>query len=602
MAGSKLLKNTKIGIAAMLSCALKKPVLKTQIIQTLWPELVQLGFVTYMITPIVRVVPRSGETLSFYSEKLYKQWYAAQTNPGAFRIKYVKGLGTNTAAEARAIFKKMQVNNLIIDAEGKENMLVAFSKKEQYMAKRKEFVVSSSNRELRELVGPSVRVSDFVTEVYILYARASLVRAIPNVVDGLKPSQRKIVHTLLADGGGDEIKVALLAAKVALKTNYHHGEVSLASAIVHLAHDFVGSTNLNLLEPIGQLGTRLLGGKDAASPRYIFTKLSEVAKFAFDPRDLPLLTTIVEEGQTVEPKFYLPVVPLVLLLGVDGLAVGMSTQIHPRDPKVVVANLRALLDGAPLLAMPPYWRKFKGTVLPKDDSSDTYIVRGACRRTTATSIVIDELPVGTWTDSHKAFLETDVKGVKRVENLSTDEDVQFTVVFESSEAANEVFGGDEGQKALKLVRTIYDRNMNAFDSGGSLRNYENAEAILREFFSVRLKAYGDRKQHMLGALASELEALEQKYNFIQAIVTGKLTIHMQPKEAILEDMMRVVQPSLTKDKAASLLRLPLSSMTEENMQACAKQIAGIKCKISEVEATTVRDLWSSDLDDIESCL
>jgi DNA topoisomerase-2 len=190
---------------------------------------------------------------------------------------------------------------MVMDAEGIENMYIGFSKKPQYMAKRRDFVASSGRREYRELVGPNVRVSDFITEEYILYARASLTRAIPSVLDGLKPSQRKIIHTLL--GTKDkEIKVAQLAAKVALETNYHHGEVSLAGAIVRLAHDFVGSTNLNLLEPIGQLGTRLMGGKDAASPRYIFTKLSETFKSTFERRDLTLLEYAVEEGQIVEPR------------------------------------------------------------------------------------------------------------------------------------------------------------------------------------------------------------------------------------------------------------------------------------------------------------
>jgi DNA topoisomerase-2 len=573
-----------------------------QLIQTFWPELVELGFATYMMTPIVKAVPRSGPTLSFYTEAQYQRWYSELANPGSYKIKYIKGLGTNTAADARTIFKEMRVNNLLMDPEGKENMLMAFSKKEAYQSKRRDFVISFSGREMRELPGSDVTISDFVNEEYILYARASLVRAIPSVVDGLKPSQRKVMHTLLSEGDtNSEIKVAQLAAKVALKTNYHHGEVSLASTIVHMAHDFVGNSNLNLLEPIGQLGTRLLGGKDAASPRYIFTQLSEAARCTFDPRDLPLLDNIVEEGQTVEPRFYMPVLPLVLLLGVEGLAVGMSTQIHPREPHVVVSNLRALLEGTPLAPMPPFWRKFKETVVRKEGTEDAYEIRGVCRRASPTSVVIEELPVGAWTQPHKEFLES-VKGVKRVDNLSTESDVHFTVHFESSEDADAAIEADQGHKALKLVRTIYDRNLNAFDASGKLRTYEGADAMLREFFEVRLKAYSDRKQHMLDTYSGELVALEQKYNFIQAIFQGQLVIHMRPKEAIVEEMINSVQPTPSRERALQLLRLPLYSMTEENMQECARQIVSKQLQIRELTDTSIKALWSSDLDKIESCL
>jgi DNA topoisomerase-2 len=309
----------------------------------------------------------------------------------------------------------------------------------------------------------------------------------------------------------------------------------------------------------------------------------------------------VEEGQTVEPRFYMPVLPLVLLLGVEGLAVGMSTQIHPRNPHVVVSNLRALLEGTPLAPMPPFCRKFKGTVVRKEGTEDAYEIRGVCRRASPTSVVIEELPVGAWTEPHKEFLES-VKGVKRVDNLSTESDVHFIVHFESGEDADAAIGADQGHKALKLVRTIYDRNLNAFDASGKLRTYEGADAMLREFFEVCLKAYSDRKQHMLDTYSGELVALEQKYNFIQAIFQGQLVIHMRPKEAIVEEMINSVQPTPSRERALQLLRLPLYSMTKENMQQCARQIVSKQLQIRELTDTSVKALWSSDLDKIESCL
>jgi DNA topoisomerase-2 len=254
--------------------------------------------------------------------------------------------------------------------------------------------------------------------------------------------------------------------------------------------------------------------------------------------------------------------------------------------------------------MPPYWQKFKGTVRPKEGSGgDAYEVIESCRRVSSTSILIDELPVGVWTETYKIFLESLVKGVKSVENMSSEEDVHFTVFFDSSEAADEAFGAvDEDHKALKLTRTIYDRNLNAFDPTGALRTYESAEAILRDFYKVRLKAYVDRKQNMLDAYATELEALEQKYDFIRAMVEGKLAIHMRPREMVLEDMIGVVQPVLTKEKAVALLRLPLSSMTEENMLECSRQMEIKRGQLRGLENTSPKELWSIDLDNIEKCI
>ena len=140
--------------------------------------------------------------------------------------------------------------------------------------------------------GASLDYTTFIDKELIHFSNADNVRSIPSMLDGLKPGQRKILFSCFKRGKSmtkNEIKVAQLAGYVSEHSAYHHGEASLAGTIVGMAQTFVGSNNVALLYPAGQFGTRLLGGKDAASPRYIFTKLPALTRLIFHPDDDALL-------------------------------------------------------------------------------------------------------------------------------------------------------------------------------------------------------------------------------------------------------------------------------------------------------------------------
>jgi DNA topoisomerase-2 len=117
-------------------------------------------------------------------------------------------------------------------------------------------------------------------------------------------------------------QVAQLIGYIAEQAAYHHGEQSLAMTIVNLAQDYVGSNNLNLLMPNGQYGTRDQGGKDHASPRYIFTEPSPIARAVFHSSDDPLLNNLKEDNDTIEPEYYVPIIPLILINGAEGIGTG----------------------------------------------------------------------------------------------------------------------------------------------------------------------------------------------------------------------------------------------------------------------------------------
>lgn len=193
--------------------------------------------------------------------------------------------------------------------------------------------------------------------------------------------------------------MAQLAGSVAEHSAYHHGETSLCMTIVNLAQNYMGSNNINLLEPRGQFGTRLAGGKDSASPRYIFTKMSPLTRMIFHPHDDPLLKHEYDDNQKIEPIWYIPIIPMILVNGADGIGTGWMTKIPNYNPREIVRNIRKMLDGEDPEDLVPWYKNFKGTIEFCGDQR--YVVSGEIAITGNEKVEITELPVGTWTQNYK---------------------------------------------------------------------------------------------------------------------------------------------------------------------------------------------------------
>ena len=185
---------------------------------------------------------------------------------------------------------------------------------------------------------------DFIDKELILFSRYDNTRSSPCVIDGFKPSQRKVLYGAFKRKLTSEIKVIQFSGYVSEHTAYHHGEASLNGTIISMAQDFVGSNNVNLLVPSGQFGSRLLGGKDAASPRYIYTYLSPITRLIFKEEDDALCRYLVDEGQRIEPDYYLPIIPMVLVNGSEGIGTGYSTTIPNYNPVDIVNYIKSKLN------------------------------------------------------------------------------------------------------------------------------------------------------------------------------------------------------------------------------------------------------------------
>jgi DNA topoisomerase-2 len=555
-----------------------------------WPSLVKLNFVCTMNTPVVKVFQGQKVVRAFFTVAEYRQWKeSASTDLKGLRIKYYKGLGTSTAQEAKEYFKIVHDSTVTFFEDDQCNDAMELAFRKTLANKRKEWVTGKSPEEssIDAKKSKTVPVSSFVHKDLVLFSMEDVVRSIPSMVDGLKPSQRKVLYACLKRNLRQEIRVSQLAGYVSEVTSYHHGETSLCGTIVGMAQDYTGSNNVHLLSPIGQFGTRLAGGKDASSPRYIFTRLEPCVASIFDARDEPLLELLDDDGTPIEPKTFLPVLPMALVNGAEGIGTGYSTSVPCYDPRVLTENIRRVLSGQSLVPMHPWYRGFKGTIVPRGDASPgTYDVRGVYAWTAKNKIEVTELPIGVWTNDYKESIESS-PWVKSLENFSTEKDIRIVLRIED-DAIERI--KENPWKELGLQKTLNTGNMHMFDPSGKIRKYGSPEDILIEFCEYRKGLYAERKKILLQSLADRAKDLSTRIRFIRLVIDGTLVVFKRKTEAVLADMK-----ALGLDDPR-LLDMSVSNFTADKIAELEKRLEADQRTAADLERTTETELWHADLD------
>ena len=553
-----------------------------------WPSLLKFNFVVSMVTPIIKAT-KGSDTKSFYTDSAFRTWY--QDGKPGWKIKYYKGLGTSTSAEAREYFKKIQDLTVKFDMDTmtNESIILAFDKTKADA--RKTWLLTNTAKDAKELEVPyghvkELSISDFVHKDLVNFSLADLKRSIAHMADGLKPSQRKVLFSCFQKNLKDEMKVAQLAAYVAEKSSYHHGEVSLADTIVKLANDYMGSNNINLLEPCGQFGTRLMGGKDASQTRYIFTKLSKETRNIFDPRDDAILNYLDDDGRMIEPDFYMPTLPMVLVNGTEGIGTGFSCYVPPFNPTDIKENIMRFLQGESLVEMKPWFRGFKGKVY-KDDGG-LWVTDGIWVET-ASKIKVSELPPGRWTQDYKEYLDSLVekKKIDSYTNNSTTEDVNFEITG---------YVGKDIVKDLKLRKTFHVSNMHLFHPTRGIHKYSSPEEILQDFVELRLDHYKKRKAHLIDVLKKRANLSGYKSKFVSMVIDGTLVVFKRKKQE-LEDQMSKIFPKIdgTFDY---LLNTKTVEYTEERVRSLIKDAIQAREDLKNMMNTDHVDMWKMDIKNI----
>lgn len=544
----------------------------------LWHELIKVpGFITYMATPIVKAHKGKLHKV-FYTQYEYEEWRKTDSSRG-WNVKYYKGLGTSTRDEAKEYFKIPNIVNYTFSTLSDDSIDLAFNKSR---ADNRKDWLKTYNRS--EIVGPSkdLLYEDFVNKDLIHFSNYNLERSIPNVMDGLKTSQRKILYSAFKRNLKSEIRVAQFAGYVSEHSGYHHGEASLNDAIIGMAQDFVGSNNIPWLVPQGQFGTRLQGGKDSASPRYIHTYLQSYVKDLVPTDDFDCLVYRDDDGILVEPEWYAPILPMLLVNGSRGIGTGYSTFIPSFNPTELKSAITEWLEKGTGLdrEFTPWTRGFKGKIT-KIDKQD-YLVEGISK-VEGDTITITELPIETWTQYFRETLDKMcIDGtIKDYTDTSTDTDVLVKV---------------KGDITKLLTEKIKLTNMHAFNSKGVIKKYETPNDILKEYVSVRLDLYEKRLAFMLKTLKDKLPYHENVVRFIkqQCLETPLPDLRRQTLEKC-DELLEKEKFIKIKDSFDYLLDLPIKSLTLKNAQKHENDLVELKKNIVDLESQTPKGMWLHDL-------
>jgi DNA topoisomerase-2 len=588
-----------------------------------WATLLAIpGFIGFMNTPIIKAKKGVQEKL-FYNDGEYEQWKAQNPAKG-WTFKYYKGLGTSTGKEFKEYFANKKIVNFVSTGEGSRDAIdKVFNKKRA--SDRKDWLENYDRTLYLDTNKSEVPYEEFISQEMIHFSKYDCERSIPNGMDGLKTSQRKILFTCLERRLVNEIKVAQLGGSVSEKSRYHHGEQSLYGAIINMAQTFVGSNNINLLEPNGQFGTRLQGGDDAASERYICTQLNKLTRLIFPEADDPILTYLEDDGTPVEPMFYVPIIPMQLINGGKGIGTGFSTDILNYNPLTVMDYVRDVLEGKGALghALVPYYAGFKGQITPLSESK--YLIKGVYQILSDKQVRITELPIGTWTDDYKKYIEdlidakpveatdagekkkkskkTDTtQQVKDYTDMSTDTTVDITLTFAAGVVARlqaepaEQEGCTALEKLLKLYTTRSTTNMHVFDEKEKLVKCARVEELIERYMRVRMEYYVKRKAYQVLALEKESLVLSNKARFITELLEDTLDLRKKKTAEVSALLNARGYDVIDEDTDYKyLVRLPMDSVTEENIQKIMQERDRKNMELLTLKETSEPQLWLNEL-------
>lgn len=562
-----------------------------------WPSIINLNnFVTCMATPILKATrdsKRNPESLEFYSQHDYEKW-KTENDISKWKIKYYKGLGTNTKDEFISYCKRIDdltINYVKSDKKDSEALELAFKKENADL--RKEWVDNYNTDEIINYSERNVRIKKFIDNELKHFSVADNKRSIPCFVDGLKPSQRKILFSAFKRNLVNEIKVAQFAGYVSENTEYHHGEASLQGAIINLAQDYTGSNNINLLYPSGQFGTRLSNGKDHGAPRYIYTNLCSITKIIFNEYDNKLLKYLEEEGQLIEPEWYIPIIPMILVNGSEGIGTGYSTSIPCFNPNEIINYYKGKLKDEKVSSrLTPWYRGYTGKITRE---SPTQFISHGTYEISDNRITITEIPIGISISNFKKDIQKYVINKKDANAKQFIKDIKYTKDNDDEtvgiilECADEPL--DEQLGLLKLSKTINTSNIHLFNSEGKLEKY-SVKKILEDFYLLRLDFYTKRREYIIKDLESKIKLLANKVRFIEEVNSRKVIISNKNKkeiEAQLESYDKI------DDNYDYLTSMPIYTLSLERITELKNKLDKLNKELRDIKKKTNKDLWLDDL-------
>ena len=592
--------------------------------QNEWISLTKIpGFIGFMNTPILKA-RKGNQELKFYNDGEYEEWKKNNIEDSkSWNIKYYKGLGTSTKTEFREYFEEKKFVGFEHKGQISDDAIdMVFNKKRA--DDRKNWLENVYDRNsFADTSKKMIPYEEFINKELIHFSKYDCDRSIPNLMDGLKISLRKILYSSFKKRLSNEIKVAQFSGYVSENSCYHHGEESLNKAIVGMAQNFIGSNNINLLFPSGQFGSRIKGGQDASSPRYIFTRLEKITRAIFPEQDDNILKYLNDDGTPVEPQFYVPIIPMVLVNGSKGIGTGFSTEIMCYNPKDIITYLKNKLVSQgkescqDKINFFPYYEGFTGDISKIGDTKFMFKGKYELIKGEEDKVRVTELPIGYWTEDFKELLndlqnDKDKDGkkivpiVKDVYENYTDTTVDFVITF-SKGKVNDLISvkGDYGcnglEKTLKLYSTSSNTNMNLFNAEDKLRKYDTVEEIIEDYYDIRLEYYEDRKDNLIDILEKQLLILSNKAKYIQELINGTIDLRKKKKQEIIDLLNDKEYDVIDEDEDFKyLVRMPMDSVSEENVDKLLKEHKIKEAELITVKETTIQQMWLKELEILEN--
>ena len=604
------------------------------IFQSLWNSLYKMdGFLTSMLTPIIKASNKT-DVISFYNMTDYEKWLETDiAKKGNWKIKYYKGLGTSSDQEAKEYFKNMKQITYKYSDNSDEKIDLAFNKKRA--DDRKTWLQNYDKNDVLDYTKTNVNYDTFINKEFIHFSNRDLERSINHICDGLKESTRKILFACIKRKLFiNEIKVAQLAGNVSEVTAYHHGENSLQQAIVGLAQIYVGTNNINLLDPNGQFGSRIQGGNDSSSPRYIYTLLSQLTKLIFKDEDSCVLNYLEEDGLTIEPEYYIPIIPMILVNGGIGIGTGFSTNIPQFNPENIINtcisicniisenkisiknesdldNIYSIIDNKELEEFIPYYLGFTGKIQKNDKQQ--FESKGIYEWIDDSTVTITELPIGIWTEDYKEYLESIITNnqfnLKSFESHYTAKNVKFILHF--SPGTRALNNDTKFETNFKLVSTknLSINNMHLYSDKGAIKKYVNTQSIIKEWSKVRIKKYFERKTFQVKKLEKDYNILSAKIRFIIDVIEGKIKIMNIKLNVIADKLTELNYPKINTNEKNDddtedikgynyLIKMPISQLTMDRKIILEKEVLDLKNKLDKLKSTNIETIWLNELNEL----
>jgi DNA topoisomerase-2 len=421
-------------------------------------------------------------------------------------------------------------------------------------------------------------------------------RAIPSVIDGLKPSQRKVIHIsndVWKNGSEKPLKIFQLAGKVASDCFYHHGNTSLEAAIINMAQKF--KNNMPLLEEDGQFGS--LRSPKPGAPRYIGTKLNKNFRLLY--KDFELLNYKEEEGEDIEPTWFLPIIPTVLINGSSGIAVGFASNILNRNPLTTITACENLLKGKKLGDVKPYIPNFNGEYLQDKENKKRWIIRGSLKVLNTTIVKITELPPSMTFEKYELILDELIeKKIIVSYDDNCKDNIDYTIKF-----TRETLVKYDEEKLIKVLNLEeYETEIySTLDENGRLKIFDNVDDIFTYFVNFRLSYYDKRKSYLLDKMENDLKVLANRGRFIKAILDNKLEVKNIPKDDLLKSI-ESFNFEKVDDGYDYLLRMPIWSLTKEMFDKLKEDFKIKKDEMDKLALIDPKDMYLTDLSELKKKL